>query len=87
MLAVGELADGLAGALLGVGDDLLEGGEDDLFAAAFDQLSDALFGDVVGGDLGAQVAAPEVGGADVGQQEVEDVLDVLPRRAPGGPAG
>ena len=77
MLAVGELSNRLAGALLGVGDHLLESGEDGVFATAFYKLSDALFGDVVRGDLGAQVAAPEVGGAHVGEQEVEHVLDVF----------
>ena len=78
VLAVGEFADGLAGPLLGVGDDLLEGGEDGFLAAAVHQLADALLGDVVGGDLGPQVPAPDVRGADVGQQEVQHVLDVLP---------
>ena len=61
MLAVWQLADGLAGTPLGVGDDLLEGREDDFFAPAFDQLAYPLFGDVVRGDLGAQVAAAKVG--------------------------
>jgi hypothetical protein len=77
VLAVGQLADGLAGTPLGVGDHLLEGSEDDLPAPAFDQLAYALFGDVVRGDLGAQVAATEVGRTNVGEQEVEDVVYVL----------
>jgi hypothetical protein len=77
VLAVGEVADSLAGTFFGVGDHLLEGGEDGVFAAASYQLSDAFFCDVVGGDLGPQVAAPEVGGADVGEEEVHHVGDVL----------
>jgi hypothetical protein len=77
VLAVREVTDSLAGAFLGVGDHLLESGEDGVFAAAFYQFPDALFGDVVRGDLGPQVAAPEVGGADVGEQEVEHVADVI----------
>ncbi len=78
VLAVGEVADRLAGALLGVGDDLVEGCEDGALAAALDELFHAFLGDVVGGDLGSEVAAPEARGADVGEHEVEHVCDVLP---------
>src|SRR5919112_2705663 len=38
VLAIGEFTDSLTGAFLGVGDHLLESGEDGLFAAAFYQL-------------------------------------------------
>ena len=46
---------------LGVGDDLVEGGEHDLFPAAFDELAHPLFGDAVGRYLGAEVPAPDLG--------------------------
>src|SRR5215212_6320979 len=76
VLAVREVTDSLAGAFLGVGDHLLESGEDGVFAAAFYQLPETFFGDVIRGDLGAQVAAPEVGGADLGEDQIEHILDV-----------
>src|SRR5215208_2022081 len=76
-LPVGQLADGLAGTPLGVGDNLVEGRKDDLLAPTLDQLAYTLFGNVVRGDLGAEVAASQVGGANVGEQEVEDVVYVL----------
>ena len=60
VLAVWQLADGLAGTPLGVGDDLLEGREDDFFAPAFDQLAYRSSAMLLG-DLGAQVAAAKVG--------------------------
>jgi hypothetical protein len=68
VLAVGQFSYSLAGALLRVGDDLVEGGEHDVFAAALDKLADALLGDVVRRDLGAQVAPPDGGRAYVGQE-------------------
>src|SRR5215210_1800361 len=74
---VGEVTDGLAGAFLGVGDHLFESGEDGVFAAALYQLSDAFFGDVVRGNLGSQVAAPEGWGAYVGEQQLEHVVYVI----------
>jgi hypothetical protein len=38
MMAVGDGADGLAGAAFGVGDDLVEGGENGIPSAALDDL-------------------------------------------------
>ena len=77
VLPVGEVADGLACALLCVRDDLIEGGEDRVLASAVYKLGEALFCDVVRGDLGPQVTAPEAGGADVGEEEVHHVGHVF----------
>src|ERR671911_1226736 len=51
----------------------IEGGEYGVLAAAFNKLVEALCCDVVRGDLGPQVAAPEAGGADVGEDEIHHV--------------
>src|SRR5829696_1329213 len=77
VLAVGQVADDLAGTALGVGDDLAEGREHRILAAAFHKLPDALFGDLVRRYLRPEVAAPYGRRADVGEQEVEHVDDVL----------
>src|SRR3712207_7533608 len=50
-----------------------EGGQDRVPGAAADQLLNPSLSDVVRGDLGAEVAPPQGGGADVGEEEVEDV--------------
>src|SRR3712207_1242197 len=54
-----------------------EGAQARVPGAAVDQLLNPSLGDVVRGDLGAEVAPPQGGGADVGEEEVEDVPDVL----------
>ncbi len=76
--AVGEVPYGFPGALLGVGDHLVECLQDQVLPAPLDKLADANTRDIVRGDLGAEVAAPQGGGVDVCQEEVQDVLDVLP---------
>src|SRR3712207_8729027 len=60
-----------------VGDNLIEGGEHDLSGAAFDELAYPLFSDTIGRNLGAEVPAPDLRRAHVGEDEVQDVVDVL----------
>ena len=77
VFAVGEPGDRLAGAPLGVGDHLLEGGEHGRAAMPGHQLLEPLGGEPVGGDLRTEVAAPDPRGARVRQDQVEHVGDVL----------
>src|SRR5207344_873897 len=69
VLAVGKLPDRGAGAAFGVGDDLVEGREDGVVPTTFHQLGEAMPGELVGGDLGAEVSAAHSRGAGVRQDQ------------------
>src|SRR5215218_2579376 len=73
VLAVGKPPDRVPGVALGVGHDLVEGGQDGVAAAAPHQLGQPPLGELVGGDLGAEVPAADPGRAGVGQNELEHV--------------
>ncbi len=73
--AVGQRAQRRARAAFAVGERLVERGFDGRDAVALDQLEEAALADVVSGDLRAQVSGPRLGGAGIGAQEIDRLVD------------